>query len=236
MCNHIWGWARAMAALESRSDRDDVQLYMDWPKLDGHILFPRTFTGPLPGDTSGFSRINPNDIGVCIGDCSIRNSWQIPVRNEQRIAHHMATIGFSDAIKGSVAGLDLSAPTVGVHIRYGSFVKAPKPVNCPHGVRAPNDYYSRLVDYFLEKHPMGKVFLASDGTGMELKWFTQRYRPQRVRSDLCPFLPAADLLALSRCRVIVGSESTFSHDASAIGGGVNMTWPHSAERDNLAYL
>lgn len=235
MCNHILGWARAMAALESRSDRDDVQLYMDWPKLDGYILFPRTFTGPLPGDTSGFSRINPNDIGVCIGDCSIRNSWQIPVSDEGRVAHHMRSIGFSDAIKESIASLDLSAPTVGVHIRYGWFVTPPAPPNCQHGVRAPNEYYSSLVDYFLSRHPKGKVFLASDGAPHELEWFTHRYGPQRVRCDTCPFLPAADLLALSRCCAIIGSESTFSHAASTIGG-VNMTWPSSADRDKIAYL
>lgn len=235
MCNHIWGWARAMAALESRSDREDVELYMDWPQLHGHILFPKTFTSPPPGDASGFWRIKPEEIAACTGDCSIAHSWHIPVPDESRVEHYMRQITFSDAIKASISDINFGAPMLGVHIRYGLYVKPPAPPNCPHGTRAPNSYYTELVDFALSCNRGMKVFLASDGRPAELEWFTHRYNPLRVRVDCCPFLPAADLLALSRCRAIVGSQSTFSHAASVIGG-ISMTWPSDNDRERLRHL
>jgi hypothetical protein len=235
MCNHIWGWARAMAALESRSDREDVELYMDWPQLHGHILFPKTFTSPPPGDASGFWRIKRKEIATCTGDCSIAHSSHIPVPDESRVEHYMRQITFSDAIKASISDINFAEPILGVHIRYGLYVKPPAPRNCPHGIRAPNSYYTDLVDFALSCNLGLGVFLASDGRSEELKWFTDRYNPARVRIDCCPFLPAGDLLALSRCRAIIGSQSTFSH-AAAVIGGVNMTWPSYADRNMLRNL
>lgn len=235
MCNHIWGWARAMAALEHRSDREDVELYMDWPPLHGHILFPKTFTSPPPMDPRGFFPINPNEIATCAGNCSIAHSWRIPVPSQSRVERYMRQITFSDAIKASISNINFDEPTLGVHIRYGLYVNPPAPPNCPHGTRATNSYYTELVDFALSCNRNMKVFLASDGTPAELEWFTLRYNPIRVESDTCPFLPAADLLALSRCRAIVGSESTFSHAASMIGV-IPMTWPPNPVFDKNAYL
>jgi hypothetical protein len=73
----------------------------------------------------------------------------------------------------------------------------------------------------LRGKPDLKIFLASDGTEAELAWFVQRYHPLRV---INPVHAAVDLLGLSRCRAIIGSSSTFSDAAAAIGGIPN-TWP-----------
>lgn len=111
---------------------------------------------------------------------------------------------------------------VGIHARFGDYVaidhKNPPKVMPPF-VRGSEEYFLNAMEKCRETMADVKFFLASDGTARELEFITRQ--PNVIRGWDVPLF---DLFALSKCRLIIGSASTFSSVASMYGN-VPVTVP-----------
>lgn len=90
--------------------------------------------------------------------------------------------------------------TVAVHIRLGDF---------PASRRIPMDWYKKEII----KHTDSKILIFSDGTDKELKELLELPNTQRV------FFGGAiqDIVAISRCSYLIGSDSSFSAWGAFLG-------------------
>ena len=118
---------------------------------------------------------------------------------------------FADQIKRTINGDNM----VGIHARFGDYVKvdeANPPDPLPPFVRAHNAYFLNAMALCRDIIPDVKFFLASNGTSQELEFLTGN---KDVTSGWSEAL--FDLFALSQCRLIIGSASTFSSVAADYG-------------------
>jgi hypothetical protein len=155
-----------------------------------------------------------NNLASCQTDCILCDVWEHgdPVVTRE----YLKEVIFSYPIRSCVDEFVKGQHLIGVHIRYGDYV-AVNPMNPPivqpRFMRAPNSFYTGAVDRALALLPGHSIFLCTDGTADEVKWFTGRYGPIRQPEND----GLLDLLTLSRCSLIVGSESTFSEVAAGFG-------------------
>lgn len=94
---------------------------------------------------------------------------------------------------------------IGVHIRLGDYIPS---------LRVPIDWYKNLIDQINQTFPdRFNFFIFSDGTDQELIDLLKKENVSRA------FLgnALADIWALSRCKLIIGSDSTFSGWGAFLG-------------------
>lgn len=93
---------------------------------------------------------------------------------------------------------------IGIHIRLGDY---------PTSWRTPLTWYDQLIKFILSINPTQKFILLSDGTNEELKSLLNYSNVKREFFGNA----FADLTALSRCKLILGSDSTFSAWGAFLG-------------------
>jgi len=103
---------------------------------------------------------------------------------------------------------------VGVHVRCGDYFTPSEehPVGSTFA-RTPHYFYLNSMNVCRAIDSSCRFFLASDGTDVELEPITSRFDVIRGNPEDDVF----DLWALSRCRIVVGSDSTFTVCAGIIG-------------------
>jgi hypothetical protein len=147
---------------------------------------------------------------------------RIPERLQRIYARHFGALSPLPAIRDRAAalGAELSADTVGVHVRRGDFRRPYRP--------AQNDaHFFAAMDAVLRDRPDARFVLATDSSETE-RLFIDRYRarivshpkPTRARDQAEAIRDAlVDLLLLARCGHIIGTySSTFSEVAWWMGG------------------
>lgn len=217
MSNKIICWIRVMCAINNRPDKDGIMVYFNWPMMRDAITLSQCINATP--NLRGFRMISHTELETCLGYCQCDDIWNRQVDND--LAHEFEKqIVFSDAIKLEVEELKVSREYIGAHVRYGKN-KPPGSPPGPWGLRAPESYYTDLMDHALMRNPKQKFFLASDATAEELLFLSSRYNLLHSKPDAHA---AVDLLALSKCSIIIGSLSTFSRLAGGIGG-IQFTWP-----------
>lgn len=116
--------------------------------------------------------------------------------------------------------------SIGVHIRYGDFSKIDvrdEQHQLPTFVRASEKYYLKTVRRLVQETGIKSIFLASNGKDDELTFLTSQFNVKRSQA-VNTHSAITDLFCLSKCSVIVGSDSTFSYVASALAE-VPITYP-----------
>jgi hypothetical protein len=95
--------------------------------------------------------------------------------------------------------------TIGIHVRLGDFINE---------YRTPINWYLEKINYINQIYDFQFSFiLFSDGTDEELKDFFEIQNLNRSFNENA----FADIISLSRCCLILGSDSTFSGWASFLG-------------------
>lgn len=93
---------------------------------------------------------------------------------------------------------------VAVHVRLGDY---------PEKVRIPIDWYKRKIESIQKSHPEYKFIIFSDGTDDELIELLSINNVHRVFFGNA----IADILAISKCCYLIGSDSTFSGWGAFLG-------------------
>lgn len=212
--NQLVSWAHARHTIEKLGlhDRIIVVNYRIAPNsiiLPGAIVDTEYFGTDLPKATR-------HSLSECQSDCLwvwedlYYNLPEIGLLNEQLLkieVHH----GFDQELLAAVG----YRKTIGVHVRCGDFFVPDK--NHKIGelfVRYPERHFIKHIEECMSAFPGSSIFLASDGMPEELAFLTSKYPVIQGRKEDDVF----DLFALSRCRVLVGSDSTFSRCAQTLGG------------------
>lgn len=128
---------------------------------------------------------------------------------EQLIEHQPLIQGFifslvSDEIINKFRHLDFSN-VIGIHVRLGDY---------PESRRTSLEWYIEMIELINEVgRNRFEFYLFSDGKQEELKTLISIHRVKKV------FFGSSieDIIALSNCRVIIGSDSTFSAWAAFLG-------------------
>lgn len=120
---------------------------------------------------------------------------------------------------------------VGVHVRRGDF-------GYEHNYLTPADWYLRWLEAHREALPDPVVYVATDDPRGVLPAFAA-WRPVSA-ADLGPGVPgvgfATDYFVLSRCDVLLGSNSTFSFTAAMLNpGGGEFHRPSLRTRDFVRF-
>lgn len=127
----------------------------------------------------------------------------------ERMAEIIRTIQVHEKLEAQLQEA-ISQPTLGVHVRHGDFEKWKEGEAKPVFPRASDEFYLERIC----SHELTRIFLASDGEDSELEFIT-KLPLEIVRGQKDN--PIFDLLALSRCQAIIGSNSTFSTVAAYLG-------------------
>lgn len=208
LANQLLSWVKGRHVTRHLNNR---KLLINYAEL-GQCVLPNTDNRIM--DTSAWPESDTKGLASCQGNCVWTEVWDnFPPNHEMRT--YLYQIQFDNTILDKVKDGLGAEGTIGVHIRYGDFLSVDpnNPITIPSFVRAPNEYYTAMVDQCRELLPKHKIFLATDGTPDEVKWFTDRYHPLEHANKIA----LLDLLTLSRCDIIVGSNSTFSLIASILG-------------------
>lgn len=103
--------------------------------------------------------------------------------------------------------------SVGIHVRMGDYVD---------WLRTDIKWYKKIIDQLINNLPeKSEYLLFSDGTPEELRMLTEI--PEVKRAHFGNAL--ADMIALSRCKLIIASNSTFSAFGAFLGQ-VPVVFPH----------
>jgi hypothetical protein len=227
MANQLWLWSRALEAIKARPDFDEVTLLLHYPPLEGNVILPHAEFKDWVDN--GFQPVDKTDLTTCTGECICVNAWDLD-SNWEAAASNFKTIKPSQQILNVMAFLSIPSNCLGMHIRYGDL--AQPGTHCQkHGDRATQDFYLTLLKFAKQFRFIQPVFVASNAHFSELKW---------LPLNTCLLSPAhsnpiVDMLALSRCQIIIGSRSTFSRAAAAIGG-IKWISPDSPIDESLTLL
>lgn len=220
LANQILCWANARHVLNELglTDRTIVINYAIPPNC---VRFPGAAVEQL--DVSALPRVSRSGLADQPGDCMW--VWEDVYSNfpsGEVIRRIIQSIELEDSFAGQINGTINSDKFVGIHARFGDYVFVDTrnpPTVLPPFVRAREDYFLNTMQACRETIPGVKFFLASDGTHRELEFITRQ--PDVIRGWNEALF---DLFALSKCRLIIGSSSTFSAVA-AYYGGVPLTTP-----------
>lgn len=106
----------------------------------------------------------------------------------------------------TLAGTDFSN-TVAVHVRLGDY---------PQDRRVPILWYKAMMERIQQYNPEVKFALFSDGTDEELKPLTDMSATEKMFFGNA----IADIYAISRCKIVLASDSTFSAWGSFLGDSI----------------
>lgn len=93
---------------------------------------------------------------------------------------------------------------VAIHVRLGDYIPER---------RTPESWYIDVIKQYHIKKPHAKFLLFSDGTDQELKNILELPKVRRVFFGSS----IADIVAISRCQYLIGSDSTFSAWGAFLG-------------------
>lgn len=224
MANQILCFANAGYVRDDLNIRNAKMVLSCSLLTDGRIRFPdwiEVTEGERP--PKGLIRANRRELRGIDMDCMWE--WkdvysQMP--EVKTLSEYIKQIELSDGILGDIASVHGKIP-VGVHIRYGDYVAAGD-TSSPFQ-RAEESYYLDAMEVCRKKLGKCSFYVASDGKDHELKFVENHDVAMGRRKD-----PVFDLFSLSKCRVIIGSNSTFSSVAS-YHGNVPMVTPSMGKSD-----
>lgn len=209
MANQLIAWAKARCILNGRT----CDLALNYGPLYFRVALPNTDIFE-DADLSHWPLVDtgtlPDDGNAAWDSTTV---WNAPV-DDADFHSQLDCIRFTSQVTDEVGDLLGNGRWVGMHIRYGDYRivdwrKPPFPL--PVFYRAPSSYYRSAWELCRRELSPIKLFVASDGMPEELRWLPECTR-SKVGSN-----PAVDLCALSKCEVVIGSNSTFGHLASKIG-------------------
>lgn len=203
-----WANARHVLSTLGLSDRTIVVRYPIPPET---IALPGTSVEP-DAALSRLPRVTRSEIARQKSDCLW--VWEDAYFNLPSDSV-MRTMLHSIELHPEFGGAIPSRGLIGVHARFGDYVKIDRqnpPDPMPPFVRADNTYFDKMMSLALLMSPDEEFFLASDGTDEELKFLTDNFPIVRGKPD-----PVYDLFALSRCSLLIGSNSTFTSVAATLG-------------------
>ena len=213
LANQILCWANAVHVLDKLGLEDWV-IVVNYPDLASACFPEGTEVACLaPFDTAKMRRVTRKDLASQNCDCLW--VWEDIYSNFPNVAtmtRIIRDIGFP--VEWSHRCFN---KWVGIHVRFGDYIAidtANPPVPMPPFPRATEGYYLNAIAICRELEPGCRFFVASDGTDKELSWLTTGRGIIRNVEDDALF----DLYCLSKCRLIIGSASTFTSVAAAYGG------------------
>lgn len=224
LANQILSWANAVHVLD-RLGIEDRLIVIVYPDLI-EAIFPAGTLVKFKEDVSALPRVTRNDLALFqSGDCLW--VWEDVYSNfpdDGRMKRIIKTIRFPRAWERPFLN-----KSVGIHVRYGDYVQVDAdnpPVPPPPFPRATKQYYLDAVAACRELDPLAAFFVASDGSPEELEFLTSQQRVDVGDEDE----PLKDLFSLAQCRLIIGSESTYSRVAACYGD-VPITLPSMSAAD-----
>lgn len=227
LANQLVSWANVKYALRFLADRVPV---LNYPSLEKSCLLPGT---EFCSDEPDWPRVSTDTLDTAEQNCIAQDAWEAAAPRCERRGL-LRTISFRPTLEWIARSMLGDRPAIGVHIRYGDYIAVAPGTPAmppPRFARAANDYYLDRVAQCQERFPQWNVFLATDGTPDEVRWFTDAHHPKRHK----PNDGALDMLTLSKCEIIVGSDSTFSSVAACLGR-VPLIMPCSTQEDARAAL
>jgi len=210
MANYLLCWANAVHVLDQIGINNRL-IVIVYPDLMEAVFPAGTFV-KCREDASKLPRVTRDTLGFQSGDCLW--AWEDVYSNfpdGDTMKRIIQTIKFPS---------DWTRPflkeCVGIHVRYGDYVQVdplhpPDPM--PPFPRATKEYYLNAVALCRELDPEATFFLASDGSAEELEFLSSQPNVDVGDEDE----PLKDLFYLSCCRLIIGSESTYSRVAATYG-------------------
>jgi hypothetical protein len=200
----------------------DRTIVINYPIVQNCVDFPGAVCDLV--NTSGMPVVTRNELASTDRDCL----WvwddlysQFPANLNDIIKTIKLTDDFSRSLDMTVGSREM----VGIHARFGDYVRVDSknpPAAMPPFVRGSNSYFLNAVKLCRAS----KFYLASDGTDEELEFLTCNPDIMRGKHNE----PLFDLFALSRCKFIIGSGSTFSSCAAAYGG-IPLIIPNTSDSE-----
>ncbi len=137
------------------------------------------------------------------------NNFFIPISNHQPEVSLFISSNLSNRILSAIPPAGSFSKTLAVHIRLGDFVSA---------LRTPLQWYTATIDKILKGcNGIKKLYIFSDGTDIEIapviKEFESKIEIQRFSTGDA----MGDIISISRCAAVIGSDSTFSAWGSYLG-------------------
>lgn len=224
LANQILCWSNARHVIKEMGLKDRlIVINHDIP--EHCVSFPGAIAAQV--DASNIPRVMRGELESQTGDCLW--IWEdvyadFPTGNaiKKIIQSIYLEPSFEKQIENTATNL------IGIHARFGDYVSVdPKnpPKTMPPFVRGSEEYFLTAMELCRHSLSDPKFFLASDGTSQELEFITKQ--PNVIRGwDI----PLFDLFALSKCRLIIGSASTFSTVASYYGD-VPLTVPTMSAKE-----
>jgi glycosyl transferase family 11 len=232
LANQLLCWANAMHVFAQLGIKDRL-IVLTYPELEP-LHFPcNTAIETLPELTARYSalpRVKRDEIAIQTGDCLW--IWEDIYCN---LPCQLIVKAILQTIMFPVSFNPPREHCIGIHVRYGDYEKIDHenpPSSMPPFLRAPNDYFLDAISICRQYDPRCKFYLASDGTPQELLFLTAQEGVFIGHKDDA----LKDLFYLSQCRLIIGSNSTFSHVA-AYYGNIPVTSPsmsHNEMREMIA--
>ena len=235
LANQLIAWAHGRLVTSSIPNR---RLLMDFAPLADRCTMPHTDfvqnVHPAP-NLNEWPMLATASLACADSHCWWTEAWENRPPMDV-VVKYLRDVEFDPALIATANTLIGGNPFIGVHIRYGDYVaidEANPPLVRPPFVRLPNSYYSDRVNALQKAFPDWKVFLATNGTDEEVKWFTNAYEVNRQpKND-----GLLDFITLSKCRIVVASDSTFSPLAAGLGeiSCIHPTTPRDALKDLMRH-
>lgn len=131
-----------------------------------------------------------------------------PVIDEQREISKQIIKSLPQAVLNRVPSSDSLKKSVAVHIRLGDYVQS---------MRTPFSWYNSAIENIIDKIPeVNEILVLSDGTDSELQFLLEGNFKIPIRR-LETGDAFSDILSISKCCALVGSDSTFSAWGAFLG-------------------
>lgn len=220
LANQIICWKNARNVFKKIGLTDTIVINYDIPK--GCVTFPGAVVEIV--NTEGLRRVTRNELSITNCDCLWiwDDVFMANPTAESAIREIELSKEFSDSISGVVGG----GTVIGIHARFGDYVKKEDANGYPF-IRGSNEYFLRGIEVAKRLHPGCRFYLASNGEPSEVD-FIKNCIPDVILGK--PDNPLFDLFALSRCRAVIGSSSTFTFVACEYGG-IKFTVPEATEAE-----
>ncbi len=222
LANAILCWANARHVLTQLGLQDDRTIVINYEMPVNCVTFPGAIVEKCK--TKNLKTVKRGQIGRTLKDCLW--IWEdvysdFPIGDT--IQKIIQTIELSESFASQLGDV-ANDYIVGIHARFGDYVTAGGEKKSPF-IRATNEYFLTVMQICREAMPGTKFFLASDGTVDELEFL---YGDDVLKGRFGD--PLFDLFALSKCRLIIGSSSTFS-TVAALYGNVPLLLPVMSKQE-----